>query len=96
MSNSAYEGIKQLRCVAKPARRDAMIGWTAANAPSFTLNTDGSVIQSTGLAAAGGVVRDCEGRVLDAFTMNLGKCSITRVELTSAVTGIERAWDMGI
>ncbi|CAN1187219.1 Putative ribonuclease H protein At1g65750 [Linum perenne] len=28
--------------------------------------------------------------------MNLGKCSITLVELTSAITGIERAWDMGI
>ncbi|CAN1185257.1 Putative ribonuclease H protein At1g65750 [Linum perenne] len=48
------------------------------------------------MAAAGGVLRNWEGRTVDAFTFNLGKCSITRAELTGAVTGIERAWDMGV
>ncbi|CAN1826464.1 Putative ribonuclease H protein At1g65750 [Linum perenne] len=28
--------------------------------------------------------------------MNLGKCSITRAELTGAVTGLERAWELGV
>ncbi|CAN1747934.1 Putative ribonuclease H protein At1g65750 [Linum perenne] len=48
------------------------------------------------MAAAGGVIRNWEGRIVDAFTFNLGKCSITRAELTGAVTGIERAWDLGV
>ncbi|CAN1832282.1 Putative ribonuclease H protein At1g65750 [Linum perenne] len=62
----------------------------------FTLNTDGSVLQPSGLAAAGGALRNWEGRIVDAFTINLGKCSITRAELTGAVMGMERAWDVGV
>ncbi|CAN1798282.1 Putative ribonuclease H protein At1g65750 [Linum perenne] len=41
-------------------------------------------------------MRDCNERVLDAFAINLGACSITRAELTGAVVGIQRAWDLGI
>ncbi|CAN1266075.1 Putative ribonuclease H protein At1g65750 [Linum perenne] len=40
--------------------------------------------------------RNDEGRVLGAFTVNLGKCSITRAELTGAVIGMDKAWEMGI
>ncbi|CAN1140837.1 Putative ribonuclease H protein At1g65750, partial [Linum perenne] len=75
---------------------ESLISWEAANAPGFTLNTDGSVIRSTGQATAGGALRNYEGRVLDAFTVNLGKCSITRAELTGAVIGMERDWALGI
>ncbi|CAN1163374.1 Putative ribonuclease H protein At1g65750 [Linum perenne] len=48
------------------------------------------------MAAAGGVLRNWEGRVVDAFTINLGICSITRAELTGAVKGLERAWELGV
>ncbi|CAN1754318.1 Putative ribonuclease H protein At1g65750 [Linum perenne] len=72
------------------------ICWEAGPAPGFTLNTDGSVLQPSGLAAAGGALRNWEGRIVDAFTINLGKCSITRAELTGAVMGMERAWDVGV
>ncbi|CAN1243659.1 Putative ribonuclease H protein At1g65750, partial [Linum perenne] len=61
-----------------------------------TLNTGGSVIRQTGVATTGGVLRDHNGRVSDAFTANLGKCSITRAELTGIVLGMERAWNKGI
>ncbi|CAN1777220.1 Putative ribonuclease H protein At1g65750, partial [Linum perenne] len=57
----------------------------------ITVNTDSSVSQ-TGLAAAGGILRNNEGRNLGAFTMNLGRCSVTRAELRGALQGLERAW----
>ncbi|CAN1819071.1 Putative ribonuclease H protein At1g65750, partial [Linum perenne] len=52
--------------------------------------------EANGMAAAGGVLRNWEGRVVDAFTINLGICSITRAELTGAVKGLERAWELGV
>ncbi|CAN1339270.1 Putative beta-glucosidase 41 [Linum perenne] len=95
LAESAYDDLEQLRNNAKPIRQESLISWEAANAPGFT-NTDDSVIRSTGQATAGGALRNYEGRVLDAFTVNLGKCSITRAELTGAVIGMERAWALGI
>ncbi|CAN1127411.1 Putative ribonuclease H protein At1g65750 [Linum perenne] len=64
------------------------IGWV-------TVNTDGSVNPQTRKAAAGGLLRDVDGRCLHAFTMNLGVCSITRAELRGAIRGLEIAWDNG-
>ncbi|CAN1135624.1 Putative ribonuclease H protein At1g65750 [Linum perenne] len=61
-----------------------------------TLNTDGSVLRNTGGAAAGGVLRDWQGRTIDAFASNLGSCSITRAEITGVIVGMERAWHWGI
>ncbi|CAN1146991.1 Putative ribonuclease H protein At1g65750 [Linum perenne] len=72
------------------------IYWKPAQEPGFTLNTDGSVQVSAQRAAAGGCLRNSEGRVVDAFAANLGNCSITRAELTGVVIGLERAWDIGI
>ncbi|CAN1318119.1 Putative ribonuclease H protein At1g65750 [Linum perenne] len=46
-------------------------------------------------ATAGGLVRDHEGRCLNAFTMNLGACSITRAEMRGAIEGLTRAWSAG-
>ncbi|CAN1126630.1 Putative ribonuclease H protein At1g65750 [Linum perenne] len=67
-----------------------------ALAPSFTINSDGLVDRSSGNASAGGVLRDWQGRSIDAFTTNLGTCSITRAELTGIIIGMERAWSAGI
>ncbi|CAN1850054.1 Putative ribonuclease H protein At1g65750 [Linum perenne] len=77
-------------------RREVNVSWRAAAGPAATLNSDGSIEHATGKASAGRVLRDCNGRVLDAFAINLGACSITRAELTGAVVGIRRAWDLGI
>ncbi|CAN1178262.1 Putative ribonuclease H protein At1g65750 [Linum perenne] len=96
MSKEAFGGFQILRGNERPQRHEANIYWEAGPTPGFTLNTDGSVSQPSGTAAAGGVIRNWEGRVVDAFTMNLGKCSITRAELTGAVTGLERAWELGV
>ncbi|CAN1185855.1 Putative ribonuclease H protein At1g65750 [Linum perenne] len=80
----------------KRARQEHMIRWEAAQSPWVTLNTDGSVIATTGQAATGGALRSSDGRLMDAFSGNLGKCSITRAEITGLVIGLERAWNLAV
>ncbi|CAN1188305.1 Putative ribonuclease H protein At1g65750 [Linum perenne] len=75
------------------SRIEADIAWQAGRPGWITLNLDGSVVQRR--AAAGGIVRDNEGRGLLAYSMNLGICSITRAELRGALEGIKRAWEAG-
>ncbi|CAN1126706.1 Putative ribonuclease H protein At1g65750 [Linum perenne] len=71
-----------------PTRTEEYISWEPAPPEWVTLNSDGSVISEFGHAAAGGLIRDHQGRCLAAFAMNLGKCSITRAELRGAVAGL--------
>ncbi|CAI0549874.1 unnamed protein product, partial [Linum tenue] len=58
------------------------------------LNSDGSVIN--GQAAAGGVLRDENGRLVRAFSMKLGEASIKRAELEGLVKGLQVAWNEGL
>ncbi|CAN1125966.1 Putative ribonuclease H protein At1g65750 [Linum perenne] len=78
-----------------PTRTGELIAWEPAPPEWVTLNSDGSVISASGQAAAGGLIRDHQGRCLAAFTLNLGKCSITRAELRGAVSGLQLAWEQG-
>ncbi|CAN1157142.1 Putative ribonuclease H protein At1g65750, partial [Linum perenne] len=78
-----------------PTRTGEFFSWEPAPPEWVTLNSDGSVLPETGQAAAGGLIRDHQGRCLAAFTMNLGKCSITRAELRGAVSGLQLAWERG-
>ncbi|CAN1143084.1 Putative ribonuclease H protein At1g65750 [Linum perenne] len=71
------------------------IAWEPAPDPWCTLNSDGSVNQN-GAAAAGGVLRNYEGEILSAYTMNLGSCSITRAEIRGIVEGMNLAWERGV
>ncbi|CAN1233376.1 Putative ribonuclease H protein At1g65750, partial [Linum perenne] len=61
----------------------------------FISHTGPPTRTETGQAAAGGLIRDHQGRCLAAFAMNLGKCSITRAELRGAVSGLQLAWERG-
>ncbi|CAN1123547.1 Putative ribonuclease H protein At1g65750 [Linum perenne] len=94
--NSATSEINSLKCGVASQARTIQVSWEAAPRPKSTLNTDGSVRRDSGDSAAGGVIRDPNGRVLDVFAANLGSCSISRAELTAVVIGMERAWDAGI
>ncbi|CAN1782191.1 Putative ribonuclease H protein At1g65750 [Linum perenne] len=76
-------------------KRVTDVRWRAAEQQFTTLNTDGSVCSRGGGATAGGCICNEEGRVLDAYACNLGRCSITRAELTRAIIGLERAWELG-
>ncbi|CAN1761920.1 Putative ribonuclease H protein At1g65750 [Linum perenne] len=72
--------------------------WKARNERIFSngqINSDGSVLQPSGLAAVGGLIRNEVGHCTAAYSLNLGKCSITRAELRGALFGLHKAWDLG-
>ncbi|CAN1825474.1 Putative ribonuclease H protein At1g65750 [Linum perenne] len=71
------------------------IQWKPGPINWLTLNVDGSANRRDGRSAAGGLLRNHEGRCSLAFTMNLGACSITRAEMRGAIEGLERAWEAG-
>ncbi|CAI0390148.1 unnamed protein product, partial [Linum tenue] len=61
----------------------------------IAVNSDGSVQQSTSIAAAGGLLRNHLGKCVGAFLANLGTYTITRAEMVGAITGLEMAWTSG-
>ncbi|CAN1142660.1 Putative ribonuclease H protein At1g65750 [Linum perenne] len=69
--------------------------WKPAPEEFITINTDGSVTQPNMLAAAGGILRDWQGRKVAVFAANLGSCSIMRAELRAAEFGLQLAWKLG-
>ncbi|CAN0927047.1 Putative ribonuclease H protein At1g65750 [Linum grandiflorum] len=71
------------------------IWWRPAPQGWVTVTSDGSFIPSSRHAAAGGAVRDWQGRLLGAYTANLESCSITRAELRGAIEGLRLAWQLG-
>ncbi|CAN1162259.1 Putative ribonuclease H protein At1g65750 [Linum perenne] len=81
--------------VGKGTKIQRQIAWLAGPSDGVTLNSDGSVLGVGGKAAAGGLIRDGYGQCIQAYAMNLGTCTITRVELRGALEGIERAWLAG-
>ncbi|CAN1141941.1 hypothetical protein LINPERHAP1_LOCUS29270 [Linum perenne] len=54
------------------------IAWEPGPQDWVVLNTDGSVLPESRSATAGGLLRDSFGRCSKAFTVNLGRCSITQ------------------
>ncbi|CAN1823072.1 Putative ribonuclease H protein At1g65750 [Linum perenne] len=78
-----------------PRRTETFIGWKAGPSDCITINTDGSVLQPLSRAAAGGILRDHQGRPISLFAANLGRCSIMRAELRAAEIGLKIAWDRG-
>ncbi|CAN1129678.1 Putative ribonuclease H protein At1g65750 [Linum perenne] len=76
-------------------RREVEIAWEPGPQDSVTVNTDGAVMMASGSAAAGGLLRNADGRCLAAFTANLGCCSITRAEMRGAIIGLQTAWKQG-
>ncbi|CAN1743077.1 Putative ribonuclease H protein At1g65750 [Linum perenne] len=69
------------------------IAWGPGEAGRVILNTDGSVYPGDGSAAAGGLIRNSDGRYLLAFCANLGKASIMKAELRGAMEGLRLAWE---
>ncbi|CAN0925053.1 Putative ribonuclease H protein At1g65750 [Linum grandiflorum] len=60
------------------------------------LECDGSVQTELGRVAAGGVIRNDQGKVLRAYSENLGHCSITMAEFRGVIYGVELAWHLGV
>ncbi|CAL1377016.1 unnamed protein product [Linum trigynum] len=76
-------------------RRDVAVGWRPAPTGWITVNSDGSLLRPLESTAAGGALRDGQGRLLGSYSMNLGKCSTTRAELWGAIQGLQMTWDLG-
>ncbi|CAN1122620.1 Putative ribonuclease H protein At1g65750 [Linum perenne] len=87
----------QLQCSSNVAerRRDTLISWILPPDDWLKINTDGSVTQPHSHAAAGGIIRNSQGRDLLAFSANLGSCSIMRAELRATEIDLEQAWTLG-
>jgi len=62
-------------------RVERLIAWEPPPADWVKLNTDGASRGNPGLAAAGGVLRDREGRWIQGFALNIGVCSAPLAEL---------------
>ncbi|OMO55181.1 hypothetical protein COLO4_36152 [Corchorus olitorius] len=70
--------------------------WDKPTPTWIKLNTDGSWDQQRNIAAAGGIFRDCQGRWLTGFGLNIGNCSIDSVELWAIYHGVKYARQMGM
>ncbi|CAN1120508.1 Putative ribonuclease H protein At1g65750 [Linum perenne] len=86
---------QELITVNKPQRTRSDIAWEPGAEGWVVLNTDGSVQSNCSKAAAGGLIRNADGRCLLAFCSNLGRCSIMRAELRGVIEGLQRAWGEG-
>ncbi|CAL1382992.1 unnamed protein product [Linum trigynum] len=72
-----------------------VVGWRPAPTGWITVNSDGSLLRSSGSTVVGGALGDGQGRLLGAYAMNLGRCTITRVEIWGELKRLEIAWDAG-
>ncbi|WZZ66780.1 hypothetical protein YC2023_078150 [Brassica napus] len=78
------------------ARMERQITWTRPMSGWCKLNTDEASKGNPGLAAAGGVIRDENGRWKGGFAINIGICSAPLAELWGVYYGLCIAWDNGI
>ncbi|CAA7019726.1 unnamed protein product [Microthlaspi erraticum] len=69
------------------------IGWQAPSAGCFKLNTDGASHGNPGLATAGGVIRDGDGKWCGGFALNIGRCTAPLAELWGVYYGLVIAWE---
>ncbi|CAN1818919.1 Putative ribonuclease H protein At1g65750, partial [Linum perenne] len=74
---------------------ESKVSWQMSQQGWTVVNSNGSVLRARGRATAGGILRDCQGKCIHAFAINLGVCSITRAEIRGALEGIRRAWAEG-
>ncbi|CAI9095026.1 OLC1v1030878C1 [Oldenlandia corymbosa var. corymbosa] len=72
-----------------------MLFWKPPAGDRIKVNSDGAVSGDTGLASAGGAIRDRYGRWRGGFLMNIGYCSITGAEMWGLYQGLKLAWDLG-
>ncbi|XP_050222138.1 uncharacterized protein LOC126672232 [Mercurialis annua] len=107
LSQIFYEIQTQLRymqasqsCVllAKKATKEkttVSIGWSCPPMNWVKINTDGAFDQRTGIAKAGGLVRNAMGNWLGSFSMTIGYDSVLGAEFKGAYHGLLLAWNLG-
>ena len=60
------------------------------------LNIDGSALDNLGLAGAGGILRDHQGRWILGFSARVGLATNNMVELATVRQGLAMAWNVGV
>ncbi|KAL4294045.1 hypothetical protein AHAS_Ahas18G0188800 [Arachis hypogaea] len=61
--------------------KEELIGWIPPEEYWLRLNVDGLIFQASNFASCGGLIRNSKGNFIVGFMLNLGRCSITLVEL---------------
>lgn len=72
-----------------PPKKIFRITWSRPEAGWVKVNSDGAFTISSGKAAAGGLIRDEDGRILKAFQVFIGQSSILYAELVGIWKGIQ-------
>ncbi|CAL1384891.1 unnamed protein product [Linum trigynum] len=83
----------QLDCNSKPNRTDRLVCWGAPPRGWSKMNTDGAAQGSTGMATAGGILRDSDGDWLGGFCCKIGTGSAILAELWGIHQGLLTAWN---
>ncbi|KAL8151867.1 hypothetical protein V2J09_021675 [Rumex salicifolius] len=97
------EQAKEFAASTNGRRVDAMVGrreeihisWSRPAVGWVKVNTDGARESRYGMATAGGVIRNDEGRWMGGFVKNIGVCSVPCAELWDIYHGLELAWESG-
>ncbi|GKV48718.1 hypothetical protein SLEP1_g55522 [Rubroshorea leprosula] len=77
-------------------RAPRWVSWTPPPHPYLKLNTDGSHNHHSGKAAAGGLIRDHNGRWVHGFAVNVGLTTSFLAELWGCREGLKLAHSLGI
>ncbi|KAL0359388.1 UNVERIFIED_CONTAM: hypothetical protein Sangu_0788200 [Sesamum angustifolium] len=80
----------------EPEKKITIVRWRKPNNQGFKLNTDGASKGSTGLAGAGGIIRDDRGHIVVAFQEFLGIATNTYAEISAVAKGLEIAHNRGL
>lgn len=78
-----------------PAPKIVQVQWHPPLSPWIKCNSDGAARGSPGLAAAGGIFRDCNGVFLGGFANFVGITMAFHAELHAAMIAIEEAFKRG-
>nr|POE82959.1 putative ribonuclease h protein [Quercus suber] len=72
------------------------VGWKKPQVAWAKLNTDGSVLGSSGLAGGGGIIRDCHGEWISGFSRSIGITSSFAAECWALRDGLRLCLRLGI
>ncbi|KAL2937063.1 hypothetical protein RDABS01_020512 [Bienertia sinuspersici] len=77
-------------------KQEILIKWTAPPINWHALNSDGAARGSPRPTGGRGIIRDCQGGLLRAFSANFGICSAYRAKLKAVAYGLDLARTLGI
>ncbi|GKV16725.1 hypothetical protein SLEP1_g27324 [Rubroshorea leprosula] len=83
-----YTSLAPIHSVERPNRKLRWVQWRPPAEGMLKLNTDGSRLSGSGIASAGGLVRDSAGRWVHGFVANIGKATNFIAELWGLKEGL--------